>query len=40
MARNFKELEAKMSPEALARTKAKTEEMIREMPLAGVYSQF
>lgn len=33
MARNFKELEARMSPEALARAKAKTEQMIREMPL-------
>ena len=33
MARNFKELEAKMSPEARARARAKTEQMIREMPL-------
>jgi DNA-binding transcriptional regulator YiaG len=33
MARNFKELEARMSPEARARAKAKAQEMIREMPL-------
>lgn len=33
MARNFKELEARMSPEALARAKTKTEQMILEMPL-------
>lgn len=33
MARNFKELEARMSPDALARAKGKTEQMIREMPL-------
>ena len=33
MARNFKELEAKMSPERRARIRAKVEEMVREMPL-------
>lgn len=33
MARNFKELEARMSPERRERVQAKVEEMIREMPL-------
>ena len=33
MARNFRELEAKMSPERLARNKARVEQMIAEMPL-------
>jgi predicted transcriptional regulator len=33
MARNFKELEVRMSPEARARVKAKAEEMVREMAL-------
>jgi hypothetical protein len=33
MARNFKELEAKMSPERIARSKARVEQMIAEMPL-------
>ncbi len=33
MARNFKELEAKMSPERRARIKARVDEAIREMPL-------
>jgi DNA-binding transcriptional regulator YiaG len=33
MARNFKELEAKMPPERRARIRAKVDEMIREMPL-------
>ena len=33
MARNFKELEAKMSSEARARAKAKAAQMIRDMPL-------
>ncbi len=33
MARNFRELEAKMSPERRARVQAKVDEMIREMPL-------
>ena len=33
MARNFKELEAKMPPERRERIRAKVEEMIREMPL-------
>jgi DNA-binding Xre family transcriptional regulator len=33
MARNFRELEAKMSPERLARSKARVEQMIAEMPL-------
>jgi predicted transcriptional regulator len=33
MARNFKELEAKMSPERRARAQAKVDEMIREMAL-------
>ena len=31
--RNFNELRQKMSPEALARAKAKAERMIQEMPL-------
>jgi hypothetical protein len=31
--RSFNELRQKMSPEALARAKAKAERMIREMPL-------
>jgi len=34
MARNFKELQAKMSPERQARNAAAAEQMIREMPLA------
>ena len=33
MARNFKELEARMSPEARERAKAKALQMIEEMPL-------
>jgi len=33
MAKNFKLLEAKMSPEARARSEAKAEVMIKEMPL-------
>ncbi len=33
MAKDFKELQAKMSPEARARSKAKTDEMIEEMAL-------
>ena len=33
MAKNFKELEAKMSPERRARIKARVDEAIREMPL-------
>jgi transcriptional regulator with XRE-family HTH domain len=33
VARNFRELEAKMSPEARERARVKTEQMIREMPL-------
>jgi predicted transcriptional regulator len=33
MARNFNELEAKMSPERRARIKTKVDEAIREMPL-------
>ena len=33
MAKNFKELQAKMSPEARARSEAKAEGMIREMAL-------
>ena len=34
MARNFKELEAKMSPERLARSNARVQKMLAEMPLA------
>jgi DNA-binding XRE family transcriptional regulator len=33
MAKNFKELRAKMSPEAQARSEAKARQMIAEMPL-------
>jgi DNA-binding transcriptional regulator YiaG len=33
IARNYNELRAKMSPEARARSEAKTREMIAEMPL-------
>jgi len=33
MARNFRELEARMSPDRRARVQAKVEEAIREMPL-------
>ena len=33
MLRKFSELEAKMSPEALARAKKRAEEMLKEMPL-------
>jgi transcriptional regulator with XRE-family HTH domain len=33
MAKNFKELRAKMSPEARARSEAKAQQMIAEMPL-------
>ena len=33
MARNFRELEAKMSPERLERSKARTQKMIEEMAL-------
>ena len=33
MARNFRELEAKMSPESRARSDAKAQRMIAEMPL-------
>lgn len=33
MARKFKELEGRMSPERRARVQAKVDEMIREMPL-------
>ncbi len=33
MARNFKELEARMTPERRARIKARVDEAIREMPL-------
>lgn len=36
MARNFKELEAKMSPESLARARARTKEMMAEMLLAEI----
>jgi transcriptional regulator with XRE-family HTH domain len=36
MARNFRELEAKMSPESLARAEAKTKEMMTEMLLAEI----
>ena len=36
MARNFKELEAKMSPESLARAKARTREAIAEMLLGEI----
>ena len=34
MARNFKLLEARMSPEALARSTAKADEMLKEMRLS------
>ena len=34
MARNFRELEAKMSPKARERAQAKAKQMIDEMPLA------
>lgn len=34
MAKNFKLLQARMSPEARVRSQAKAEAMIREMPLA------
>jgi DNA-binding XRE family transcriptional regulator len=33
MARNFREMEAKMSPESRARSDAKAQQMIAEMPL-------
>lgn len=33
MARNFKELEAKMSPERIARSNARVKKMLAEMPL-------
>ena len=33
MARNFRELEAKMTPAARARSQARYQEMVREMPL-------
>jgi DNA-binding XRE family transcriptional regulator len=36
MARNFKELEGKMRPEARARAKARAKEMIAEMLLAEI----
>ena len=36
MARNFKELEAKMSPESRLRVKARTREMMAEMLLAEI----
>ena len=36
MARNFKELEAKMKPESLARAKARAKEMMAEMLLAEI----
>jgi transcriptional regulator with XRE-family HTH domain len=36
MARNFKELEAKMPPESLARAKARAKEMMAEMLLAEI----
>jgi DNA-binding XRE family transcriptional regulator len=36
MARNFKELEANMRPEALARAKARAKEMMAEMLLAEI----
>lgn len=34
MAKNFKELQARMSPEARARSEAKAKKMIEEMPLS------
>jgi predicted XRE-type DNA-binding protein len=34
MGKNFKELQAKMSPERRARNRARAESMLREMPLA------
>ena len=36
MARNFKELEAKMSPESRARAEVRTKQMIAEMLLAEI----
>jgi DNA-binding XRE family transcriptional regulator len=33
MAKNFKQLQAKMRPESLARSEAKAKQMIEEMPL-------
>lgn len=36
MARNFKELEAKMPPQSLARAKARAKEMMAEMLLAEI----
>ena len=36
MARNFKELEAKMSPESIARSNALTREMLQELPLQAL----
>lgn len=36
MARNFKELEAKMSPQSRARAAARTQEMMAEMLLAEI----
>jgi transcriptional regulator with XRE-family HTH domain len=36
MARNFKELEQKMPPESLARSKARAKEMMAEMLLAEI----
>ncbi len=35
MARNYRELRGKMSPEGRARSEAKTQRMIDEMPLGG-----
>jgi transcriptional regulator with XRE-family HTH domain len=36
MARNFKELQAKMSPERLARSDARVKKMLEEMPLTDL----
>jgi DNA-binding XRE family transcriptional regulator len=36
MARNFRELEAKMPPESLARAKSRAKEMVAEMLLAEI----
>jgi predicted XRE-type DNA-binding protein len=36
MAKSFRELESRMSPEARARSEAKARKMIREMPLSEI----
>jgi hypothetical protein len=40
MAKNFRELEAKMSPEGRARSDAKTQKMIEERPTPLIVRKF